>query len=197
MDVFRPPSFWKDPQKYVCVECLKDTVGLMLKALFHNNLTDARIESSDLENLSDIQAKDTFQKSKIDTKNCHFKGSYLFQTIILGIHVSLRGCKSFLLGIHSRGTKKMFKTSLSIESKTVLPTSFGWFLWESLNTLQVDCAEGLGLNSNHRDSHRRKLYGNSPVAEQISIFVCMQPIYHSSLISIHFIALDTKVIHQL
>ena len=39
----------------------------------------------------------TAQISNIDTKNCHiFKGSYLFQTIILGIHVSFRGCKALL-----------------------------------------------------------------------------------------------------
>ncbi len=34
----------------------------------------------------------TPQKSNIDTKIAIFKGSYLFQTIILGIHVSFRGC---------------------------------------------------------------------------------------------------------
>ncbi len=33
----------------------------------------------------------TPRKSNIGTKNCHVKGSYLFQTIILGIHVSFRG----------------------------------------------------------------------------------------------------------
>ena len=39
----------------------------------------------------------TPQKSNIDTKNiAMFKGSCLFQTIILGIHVSFRECNIFL-----------------------------------------------------------------------------------------------------
>ena len=39
----------------------------------------------------------TPQKSKIATKNgIYIKGSYLFQTIMLGIHVSFRGCHRFL-----------------------------------------------------------------------------------------------------
>ena len=35
----------------------------------------------------------TPQKSNIDTKISIFKGSYLFQTIIFGIHVTFRGCR--------------------------------------------------------------------------------------------------------
>ena len=69
----------------------------------------------------------TPQKSNIDTKNiAMFKGSCLFQTIILGIHVSFRECNMFLhfqVNHHAKMKLLFFHLSSELQLPKKHPTT--------------------------------------------------------------------------
>ena len=85
----------------------------------------------------------TPQMSNIDTKNCHiFKGSYLFQTIILGIHVSFRGCKAWI-----RDDLTTICASRSVHIRI-----FGWPLPQSLHGPENCSRRNFGNNGKLPDT---------------------------------------------